>query len=76
MTLVKSIIFYGIEIWKCTFDIQLKNLKITLIKLIRFILILSNSINTDFIYNELKLYSIDRLFKKINLFLLMIYKHK
>jgi len=37
MLFVQSIISYGIEIWGCTYDIYLNNLKLTLNKLIKFI---------------------------------------
>ena len=63
ISLVQSIISYGIYIWGCTYDIHLNNLKITHNKLIRFILRLPSCTNIISIYNELKIFNIDRLFK-------------
>lgn len=51
---MQSLKFYGIEIQGYTNDIHLNKLKVTINKIIKFILKLPGYANNDFGYNELK----------------------
>jgi len=50
ISLVQSVITYGIESWCCAYDTHLNKLKTTMNKLIKFILKLSSYTCTDNIY--------------------------
>jgi len=71
--LVQSVITYGIESRGCAYDVHLKKLKITVNKIIKFILKLPSYTSFDAIYNDLNVFNFDKLFKKC--LLLFMYKH-
>lgn len=74
ISLVQSIIAFGIEIWGGAYEIHLIKLKSTMNKIIKFILKLPILTCTTFIYNELNVLDIDKLLIKCTL--LLSFKHK
>lgn len=66
---MQSLIFNSIESRGCTYDIHLSKLKVTINKIIKFILKLPCYTNSNFCYNELKVLHFHGLFKKYRYYL-------
>lgn len=76
ISFVQSIIAFGIEIWGggLAYEIHLNKLKLTMNKIIKFILKIPILIYTKFIYKELNVLYFDKLLMKCTLLLNFKYK--